>query len=140
MPIYNNTLKVHSYIRSYISITIVNIRKSRHMVVCQQPRKPCGTQVCYLEEPLTSCFQPLISLQPLGQFLSYSHILCPPYTRPYIPNLKEIGPVVREIRVPENCPIFFTFFFFFAPFYKSNFEPTKNTLPVDRFLSNLAHL
>ena len=32
------------------------------------------------------------------------------------------------------------FFFFFAPFYKSNFEPTKNTLPVDQFLSHLAHL
>ena len=46
----------------------------------------------------------------------------------------------REICVPENCPIFFTFLFFFAPFYKSNFEPTKTTLPMDRFLSNLVHL
>ena len=112
---------------------------SRHMVMCQRPRKPCGTQVCYLQEPLTRHFKPLISLQPLGRFLSNSHTLCPPYTQPYIPNLKEISPVVREIYVPENCLIFFTFFFF-APFYKSNFEPTKNTLPVDRFLSNLAHL
>ena len=66
--------------------------------------------------------------------------LCPPYAQPYIPNLKEIGPVVREICVPKNYPIFFTFFFFFAPFYKSNFEPTKNTLPMDQFLANLAHL
>ena len=39
-----------------------------------------------------------------------------------------------------KLPNFFTFFFFFAPFYKSNFQPTKSTLPVDRFLSNLAHL
>ena len=36
--------------------------------------------------------------------------------------------------------IFFTFFLFFALFYKSNFEPTKDTLLIDRFLSNLAHL
>ena len=35
---------------------------------------------------------------------------------------------------------FFFFFFFFAPFYNSNFEPTKNTLPMNRFLSNLAHI
>ena len=57
-----------------------------------------------------------------------------------IPNLKEIGPVVYKICVPENCPIFFTFFFFFTPFYKSNIEPTKDTLLMNGFLSNLAHL
>ena len=107
---------IHTYIYSYI-------HTSRHTVVCQRPRKPCGTQVCYLQEPLTHCFQPLISLQTFGRFLLNSHILYPPYTQPYIPNLKEIDPVVYEIHVPENCPIFFTFFFFFAPFYKSNFEP-----------------
>ena len=77
--------------------------------MCQRPRKLCGTQVCYLQEPLTRRFQPLISLQPLGQFLSNSRTVCPPYMQPYIPILKEIGPVVREIYVPENCPIFFTF-------------------------------
>ena len=38
-----------------------------------------------------------------------------------------------------KLPLFFTFFFF-APFYKSNFEPTKDTLLIDRFISNLAHL
>ena len=48
-------------------------------------------QVCYSQESLTRRFQPLISVQPLGRFLSNSHILCPPYTRPYIPNLTEIG-------------------------------------------------
>ena len=53
-----------------------------------------------------------------------------------MPNLKKMGPVVHEICVIENCPISFTFFFF-ALFYKSNFEPTKDTLLVDRFLSNL---
>ena len=35
---------------------------SRHTVVCQQPRKPCDAQVCYLQEPLTHRFQPLVSL------------------------------------------------------------------------------
>ena len=30
-------------------------------------------------------------------------------TLQYIPNFKEIGLVVCEIFVPENCPIFFTF-------------------------------
>ena len=54
--------------------------KISKLVVCQWPRNPCGTQVCYLQEPLTRHFQPLISLQPLGQCLSNSHILCSPYT------------------------------------------------------------
>ena len=59
--------------------------------------------------------------------------------RPYIPKFKKISPVVHEICVSENYPIFFTFFFF-APFYKSKFEPTKDTLLMVRFLSNLVHL
>ena len=37
------------------------------------------------------------------------HILVQPYTQSYIPNLKEITPVVSE--VPESCQIFFVFFF-----------------------------
>ena len=41
-----------------------------------------------------------------------------PYTVPYISNLKEIAPVVPEIRVPETRWIFFVFFFF-APNNKS---------------------
>ena len=53
-----------------------------------------------------------------------------PYTRPYIPNLKEISPVVREIHVPENYPIFFTFFFFFAPFYKSTLSHQRHPSPT----------
>ena len=36
--------------------------KSRHTVMCQQPRKTCGTQVCYLQELLSHHFQHLISL------------------------------------------------------------------------------
>ena len=87
-----------------------------------------------------SLFSTLVSLKPLSRFLSNSHIICPPYMRHYVPNLKEIGPVVCKVCVPENCLIFFTFFFFCAPFYKYKFEPTKDTFAVDRFLSNLAHL
>ena len=34
----------------------------------------------------------------------------------------------------------FLHIFFFTPFYKSNFEQTKDTFLVDPFLSNLAHL
>ena len=109
------------------------------MVVCQWPRKPCDTQVCYLQEPLTHRFQSLVSLYPLLQFLSNLHILCPLYTQLYLPKLEEIRPVVCEICVPENYSIFFTFFFF-AQFYKSNFGPTKDTLPVDHVLSSLVHL
>ena len=38
---------------------------SRHTVVCQQPNKMCGTQVCYLQEPLCTIFN-LVQL--LGRF------------------------------------------------------------------------
>ena len=48
--------------------------------------------------------------------------------------------IAHEIYVLKNCHIFFTFFFFFASFNKSNVEPTKDTLPMYQFLSNLAHL
>ena len=34
---------------------------SRHTVVCQRPRKSCGTQVSYLQEPLSHHFQHVIS-------------------------------------------------------------------------------
>ena len=40
------------------------------------------------------------------------HILCPPYTQFYLPNLKKIGSVAPKIFVPKNSPILFTFFFF----------------------------
>ena len=53
---------------------------------------------------------------------------------------EKIGPVVHKKCVSENYPIFFTFFLFFTPFYKSNFEPTENILFMDHFLSNLTHL
>ena len=114
--------------------------KSRHMVVCQRPRKPCDAQLCYLQEPLVAVFNPLYLYNHWANLYHQIHLF---YTlhiiiQPYIPNLKEIGPVVCKICVPENCPIFFNFFF--ATFYNSNFESTKNTLPVDRFLSNLTHL
>ena len=72
-----------------------------------------------------------------NQFLSNSHTyyMLSIYAT-FIPNLKKLGPVVHKIYTPKNCPIFFTFFFF-TPFHKSNFEPTKN---IHQFLSNLAHL
>ena len=45
-----------------LSVYSIGVLLSRHTVVCQQPRKPCDSQVCYLQEPLTRHFQPLISL------------------------------------------------------------------------------
>ena len=36
--------------------------QSRHTVMYQQPRKLCNAQVCYLQEPLTRHFKPLVSL------------------------------------------------------------------------------
>ena len=38
---------------------------------------------------------------------------CLTYTLLHISNLKENTSAVLEIFVPKNCPIFFTFFFFF---------------------------
>ena len=37
------------------------IQGSRHTVVCQRPRKPRGTQVCYLSEPPLAPFQPIVT-------------------------------------------------------------------------------
>ena len=34
----------------------LSIKKYQDMVVCQWPRKTCGTQVCYLQEPLSHHF------------------------------------------------------------------------------------
>ena len=53
----------------------------------------------------------------------------------YIPNMKEIGPVVYETCVPEYYPILFSFFFF-APFTNITLSQ-PDTLLVDQFLLNL---
>ena len=79
-----------------------------------------GTPVCYLRNQSSSRFQPIITQKLWHLFLPNLYILMPSYTVPYIPNLKEIAPVVPEIRVSENGRIFFIFFFFFiAPYNKS---------------------
>ena len=48
----------------------------------------------------------------MRRFLRNLYILCSTYTPPYIPNLKEIAPAVREIFVLKSRLIFFVFFFF----------------------------
>ena len=68
---------------------------SRHTIVCQSPRKPCGTQVGYLQELLTHHFQPLVSIK-------FTYCMLSIYMQHYIPNLKKISPVVLEICVSEN--------------------------------------
>ena len=64
-----------------------------------------------------------------------SHILYPPYTRPYIPNVKQISPVVHEIYVPENCPIFHLFLFSYSHcFTKVTLSQPKTPFPwIDFF-------
>ena len=51
---------------SFAAIPYYSLRKftfePRYMVMCQRPRKLCGTQVCYLQELLIRRFQPFISL------------------------------------------------------------------------------
>ena len=86
------------------------IYRSRHMVVCQWPRKPCGTQVCYLQEMLSHRFQPLISLYNDWANFYQIHILLPFIYAILLTKFNEICCVLYETSVPENCPIFFTFF------------------------------
>ena len=88
------------------------------MVVCQQPRKLCGSQeshvapkcVIFTANTNSPFSTPCISITTGLISIKFTY-LCPPYTRPYIPNLKEIDSVVYKICIHENCPIFFTFFY-----------------------------
>ena len=81
---------------------------SRHTVVCQRPRKPCESQVLFTGTTNLPFSALRISIT-TGRFLLNSHILCPPYTRPYIPNLKEISPVVCEM-CSRKLPYFLNLF------------------------------
>ena len=77
-----------------------NLGGIRYTIVCRRPRKPETThisQVCYLRKVRSTLFQPIVALKLLGSFLSNLYILVGPYTRPYIPNLKEIATVVSDI-------------------------------------------
>ena len=129
--------------------------------MCQQPRKLCGTQLYYLQVKIHGCVSAakkavwhtsVLFAGNTNSPFSTSHISITTgqisikfiYFMPFIyaillTKFKEICCVLYEICVPENCPIFFTFFFF-TQFYKSNFEPTKDTLFLDQFLSKLVHL
>ena len=79
---------------------------------------------------------PHISIATTSIFIKFTYFMPSIYATRHI-KCEENCLVFHEICFPEYCPIFFTFFFFFAPFYKSNFEPTKYSFLVDRFLSNL---
>ena len=48
--------------RKSISHGTMMVLISRHTVMCQRPRKMCGTQMYYLQELLSHYFQYLISL------------------------------------------------------------------------------
>ena len=71
---------MHTCIKNIICMDILNyiflsnwwISKHQDKVVCQQPRMTCGTQVCYLQEPLNPRFQPLICISTTtGQNCTY---------------------------------------------------------------------
>ena len=79
-------------------------QRSRHTVVCQWPRKPCGTQVCYLQKPLIRRFQPLVSLITVP-------ILCPPNTHSCILNLKNQPSSLRDM-CSQKLPHFLYIFLF----------------------------
>ena len=64
-----------------IYLIIKRVRRSRHNSC--RPRKPCGAQVCYLQEPLTYHCQSLVSLYHWADFYQIHIFLCPPYTRSY---------------------------------------------------------
>ena len=53
-----------------------------------------------------------------------------------MPNLKEIAPVVPEIRVPETRQIFFVFFFFFFAPNNKSVRKLCSCAPIQR---NLVH-
>ena len=72
-----------------------------------------------------------------GPIVTNLFILCLSYTQLCVLFVKKICSVVGKIFVPENCPTFFTFFFFFALVQKANFEPTKDNLLMNPFPSNL---
>ena len=50
----DNYIKTHGRVSK--AKKIMRHTRSRHTVMCQQPRKPCGAQACYLQEPLTRHF------------------------------------------------------------------------------------
>ena len=71
---------VHTYIKKLYVWTIwitffystSGFQNIQDEVVCQQPRMTCGTQVCYLQEPLSPRFQPLICISTTtGQNCTY---------------------------------------------------------------------
>ena len=92
------------------------------------------TNVLFTETAILPFSMPCISITTRPISIKFLCILYPLYMQPHIRKLKEIGQVVCEICVLENCPIFFTFsFFFFAPFNKSNFEPNKTPFSLIDF-------
>ena len=136
--IHISTKSAYEVSYQYVSYLMFGYQDTQSCVSSQESRV---AHKCVITGTANSLFStPCISITTGPISIKFTYFISSLYMRPYIPNLKEISPVVREICVPENWPIFFTFFFFFAPFYKCNFEPTKNTLLMDRFLSNLAHL
>ena len=85
---------------SQIYYNVTNkVARSRHMVACQRPRKPCGTQFASVlfTGTISSPYSiPHISITTGKISFKFTYFM-PSYTQFYIPNLKKIGQIVHEI-------------------------------------------
>ena len=95
-----------------------SIKTHSSVSAAKKTKKMRGTQVCYLLVPQSCQIQSSVSPKLLSRFLPNLYIFCLTYTLLHISKLKEITSAVLEIFVPNNWPIFFTFYFFFAQNYK----------------------
>ena len=74
---------------------------------------------------------PRISITTMPIYIKFTYIMPSVYATLHT-KFERYWPVVHEVCVSENFPIFFNFlFFFFAPFYKSDFELNNNILLVN---------
>ena len=117
----------------------MHLKIQRHSSVSAAKKAVWCTSVLFTETANFPFLTPRISIPtgPISIRFTYFYAL---HICDSIPSLKKTSPGVHEICVAENCPIFFTFLFFFSSFYKYNLEPIEDTLLIDRFLLNLTNL
>ena len=86
---------------------------SRHTVVCQWPRNLCGVQLFFYRTANSMFSTPLISITTGPICIKFTCVMPSIYVTLHT-KFENISPVVYEMCVHENCPIFFTVFFLFA--------------------------
>ena len=123
-----NCMYMQTIILDTVQLCICNIKACGHVSVAK--KDVWYVSVLFIGTANSSFSTPCIFITTV-LICAYVHILCSPCTQPHIPNLKKIYLIIHKVFVPENCPVFFTFFFFFAPFQKTNFESTEDNLLVN---------